>query len=322
VELKVPVARLDPLCFYTLRDAAIGNDAKARMRFAMWCVDNDLLSRAQLQVKKAAKADPKLLEDLAEGKYPEIREKIAARILASAEGDLAAGQIDMARQKLEILLARLSDTEAGGKARDVIRTCEAKGAEADAKAAADAQAKLDEAARKAGEARAKLLGEVDAEYEKGRADATDGLTEDDHGKALGIFERALGHGESAMKKLDSIEKRYPDDADFLSEAAARRQKLLQGMVKIHVHRADLYIWRGSLPNAKKEIDAARKLVPSSPDIEAAMQRLLAAEEDDDTLETRYLRERRQSGSRSPRRARAAAAAAAEHRIPSGELHNA
>ena len=35
VEVKVPVARLDPLCFYTLRDAAIGKDGQARIRFAV-----------------------------------------------------------------------------------------------------------------------------------------------------------------------------------------------------------------------------------------------------------------------------------------------
>lgn len=299
VELKVPVARIDPHCYYGLRDAALGDDAKARMRFALWCVDNDLLAQAKVQAQKAAKADPQLLEDLAGGKYPEIREKIAARVLASAERDISAGQFDVARQKLEMLLARLSDTEAGGKACEVIRQCEAKHAEAETKAAADAQAKLDETARKAAEGRAKLLSEVDSDLAKGRAVATDGLTEDDHGKALGLLEKALGHGEAAMKKLDAIEKRYPDDAELQTEAAKRRTKLLQGMVKVHVHRSDLYVWRGSIPNAQKELEAARKLVPSSPEIDAAAQRILAAEEEDDTFETRYLRERRQSGSRFP-----------------------
>lgn len=296
VELKVPVARLDPLCYYTLRDAAIGNDGKARIRFAVWCVENELFSRAKIQMRKAGEADPKLLEDLQAGKYPEIREGIAKRVLASAESDMAEGKFAPSRQKLEMLLARLSDTEAGSNARDVIRTLETKEAAADAKSAADAKAKLSEEAAKAEEKRARLLAEVDDDYTKGKALAMEGLTEDSDSKALDLLERALARGDEALKRLDSIEKQNAEDAALLAEAKQRRDRTIAGIVKVRIHRADLYIWRGSLPNAKKELDAARKLVPSSPDIDAAMQRLLAADEDD-PQELRYLRERRQSGSR-------------------------
>lgn len=296
VEVKVPVARLDPLCYYQLRDATIGADGKARLRFAVWCVENELFSRAKIQVRKAGEADPKLLEDIQAGKFPEIREGIAKRVLASAEEDMAKGRFDPARQKLEMLLARLSDTEAGSKSRDVIRTLEAKEAEAEAKAAADAKAKLSEEAAKSEEKRAKLLAEVDDEYTKGKALALEGLTEDDATKALDLFERALARGDEAMKKLDSIERLNAQDTQLLAEAKERRTKTVAGMVKLRIHRSDLYIWRGSLPNAKKELDAARKLDASNPEIDAAAQRLLAADEDD-PQELRYLRERRESGSR-------------------------
>lgn len=296
VEVKVPVARLDPLCYYALRDAAIGSDGKARLRFAVWCVENELFSRAKIQVRKAGEADPKLLEDIQAGKFPEIREGIAKRVLASAESDLAAGRLAPAREKVEMLLGRLSDTEAGSKARDVIRTIDAKETEAEAKAAAEAAAKLGEEAKKAEEARAKLLAAVDESYTKGKALAMEGLVEDSDVKALDLLEKALGHGDDALQKLDSIERLNAGDAALLEEAKARRAKTLAGMVKIRVHRADVYIWRGSLVNAKKELDAARKLVPSSPEIDAAAQRLLAADEDD-PQELRYLRERRETGSR-------------------------
>jgi hypothetical protein len=296
VELKVPVARLDVHWFYERRDAAIGDDAKARVKFALWCVENDLFSRAKIQVKKAAAADPKLIEELASGKYAEIREKIAGRILASAEADVAAGKFDTAREKIEILLARLSDTDAGAKARDAVRSLDSKQKEADAANDAAAKSKLDDAARKAGEERAKLLAAVDEEYAKGKELATDGLTEDNHGQALDLMEKALHRGEAAMKKLDAIEKEHAADADFMAEVKARRDKTRAGMVKIRIHRADLYIWRGSLPNAKKELDAARALDPSNPAIDAAMERLLAADDDDD-FDSRVRPEQRANGSR-------------------------
>jgi tetratricopeptide (TPR) repeat protein len=283
IELKVPVARLDPNWFYDRRDAAIGNDAKARVRFAVWCVENDLFSRAKIQVKKAAEADPKLMEDLAGGKYAEIREKIAGRILASADADVAAQKFGPAREKLEILLGRLSDTEAGGKARDAVRALDAKEASADAARDAAEKAKLDEAAKKAAETRAKLLADVDDEYAKGKQLATDGLTEDQPGKALDLLEKALARGDAAMKKLDAIEKdpKLVADAELMAEAKARRAKVTKGMVKVRIHRADLYMWRGSLSDAKKELDAAKAIDPTDPSINSALERLLAANDDDD-----------------------------------------
>lgn len=301
VELKIPVARLDPHCYYELRDKAIGaTDGKARLRFGVWAVEQGMFSRAKIQLRKAAEADPKLAEDIRAGKYPEIREGIAESVLKSAEADIAAGRFEVAREKLEILLARLSDTAAGGKACDVIVSLDAKASEAAAKAEAEAKAKLDEAARTQAEARAKLLAAVDEDYEKGRAHAREGLTEDNHGKALELMEKALADGTSAMKKLDAIEKEKAADAEFLAEAKARREKTVRGMVKIHIHRADLYMWRGSLPNAKKEIQAARELDPTNPEIAAAEARLLAAD-DDDTFESREYRQQRESGSRFPNR---------------------
>lgn len=296
VELKVPVARLDAQWFYVRRDAAIGDDAKARVRFAVWCVENDLFSRAKIQMKKAVAADPKLMDDLASGKYAEIREKIAGRILASAETDMAAAKFEPAREKLEILLARLSDTEAGDKARETIRTLETRQAQADAADAAAAQAKLDDAARKAADERRKLLADVDEDYAKGREAALEGLTEDNVGKALELMEKALTRGEGVLKKLDAMEKAHADDAQLVAEVKTRREKAVAGMVKVHIHRADLYMWRGSLPDAKKAIDAARALDPKNPAIDAAMERLLAADDDDD-FERRVRPEQRQSGNR-------------------------
>lgn len=296
VEVKIPASKVDPQCWYGLRDAAIGNDAKARVDFAVWCVEHDLYSHAKSQMKKAAAADPKLLEDLTAGKYPEIREGIAKRVLASAEADMSHGRLDAARQKLEMLLLRLSDTASGGRACDVIKVLDEKTAAAERQSAADAAAKLDAEAKKAADARAKLFEPADADYEKAKQLATEGLTEDSDQKALDHLAQALTRGAASMSKLDALEKAHAADADVVAGVAERRTKTVAGMVKLHVHRADLYIWRGSLPNAKKELDAASKLDPSNPDIASAMQRLLAADEDD-PLELRWLRERRETGSR-------------------------
>jgi tetratricopeptide (TPR) repeat protein len=208
---------------------------------------------------------------------------------------MAAGRLDNAREKLNIVLAKLPDTDAGDKARGVFRTLEVKEDEAEAKADAAAKEKLEDTARKTAEANAKLLASVDDEIAKARALATEGFTEDDCGKALELLERALGRGNQAMDKLDAIEKDHAQDLGLVEDAKARRKKLIAGIVRVRIQRADLYMWRGSIPNAKKEIDAAKAIDPTNPAISSAMERLMAANDDDDPLERRELRERRQAG---------------------------
>ena len=64
------------------------------------------------------------------------------------------------------------------------------------------------------------------------------------------------------------------------------------MVKAHVHRADIYTWRGSTNNARKEIEKARKLDPDNPDVTAAEERI-ADRDNQDALELSWQRNRRE-----------------------------
>jgi tetratricopeptide (TPR) repeat protein len=290
-ELVVPAAKLDPHFFYGLRDKAAGDDAKAHLKLALWAVEAGLFSRARAQVAKAAELDPQLVKDIEEGKLPEIREGIATKILESAREDAEAGRLEMAEKKLELLLARLPDTDAGTSAVEDYQALAPRLEEARAKAEQAERERLDEAARKADEERAKLFEDVDKDVAEGRKDLRAGLTEDSEQQTLVLLGRAITHGESALKRLERLAKDHPDDAVLAKKIEEYRLLITRAMVNAHLKRADVYTWRGATNDARQEIAAARELDPENPDLATAEQ-AVDYRESDDALGLRWQRERR------------------------------
>ncbi|HVG93326.1 MAG TPA: hypothetical protein VND21_02680, partial [Planctomycetota bacterium] len=108
VTMKLPSQRFDATYLYGLLDTKAGKDAKAHVDVALWAAERGLFSRAKAQMLKAEEIDPAFIAGLREGKFPQIREGLATQLFASAEGDVKAGRLDLAQQKLEVLLTRLS----------------------------------------------------------------------------------------------------------------------------------------------------------------------------------------------------------------------
>jgi hypothetical protein len=277
--VKVPASRLDPAWFYGHLDAMAGKDAKAHVDLASWAVEHGLFSRARAQIRKAEEIDPAYVKDVRENRFPEVREGIATQVLASAEGDVKAGRFEAAEEKLELLLLRLPDTEAGGRARDVMTSLEQAMEARDAKAVEDARAKLAEADRKAADERAAKFAEFDRDLAKVRKIAVEGLNEDSDSKALALLESALAKVKPRLADLDRIEKAAGTDAADLKEVADRRTRIQRAMVKVHLHRADIHLFRGNEKDAMREIDAAKAIDAQNPDV--ALAAIRASVSDDD-----------------------------------------
>jgi tetratricopeptide (TPR) repeat protein len=281
VEILIPADKLDAVYFYDQRDNACGTDAKARLRLALWAVDKGLFSRAQVQVQKAAEADPKLIADIREGKLPEIREGIAAHVLASARKDLVEGRLDNALQKVERLLVRAPDTPAGAEAADFLPEVEAAIALKAEKDHEKKMAALAEADRKVEEAREKILEPVREALKKAREVASKGLQEDNDNNAINALGQALEMGQSALADTEAILKKATEDAVLAEQAAALKEEITRALVKGYVHRGEMYLWRSSVPQAKEQADKAAELIPDDPSIEALQAQILSAEQDND-----------------------------------------
>ncbi|MDJ0975945.1 MAG: hypothetical protein QNJ98_15915 [Planctomycetota bacterium] len=301
-QMLVKAEQLDPHFFYEKRSAAAGDDAKAHLKLGLWAFENGLWSRAKIAVRKATELDPKLIADIQSGKLHEIRDKIAQRILESAKKDMKDGNAARAEKKLEALLARMADTEAGAGAAELIRECQRLSEEAAAQAEKERKAKMDADALAEEEAREKLLEPVRKDLLKGKELMTDGLTEDSESQALKLLRQAISKGESALKKIEKLEEKQADDAKLIETITEWKKKAIAAMVKMHIHRADIYAGRPSIPNAKKELEAARKLDPDNPNIDMAAQRIEDREEED-RWEIRWRRQRAAGEGRFGRRGR-------------------
>ncbi len=283
---------LDTHYFYDKRDDTLGDDARGRLKLALWSLEQGMFSRAKVQVERATEIDPQLVKDIRAGHLPEIREGIARRVLDSAQADIDGGDTQQAERKLEILLARMPDTEAGTEAAQVYRDLQDMVRGREARKQEEAHEKLEAEQQEIADDRRRLLAPVDRLLRRGKELMTDGLTEDSESKALRLLKDAIGKGKAALTRMDTIAKQHAQDTELMAEIDGRRQRTIAAMVKVYLRRADIYIWRGSIPNAKKEIDAARQLDPDNPDITATEARAEQREEQD-ALELRWTRNRRQ-----------------------------
>lgn len=279
VEMVIRADLLDAEWYYGLRDKAAGEDAKAHLKLAMWAIEKGLFSRAQVQVRRATELDPKLVKDIQEGTLPGIREGIAAKVLASSRADVKEGRFALAQRKVELILARMPDTPAGAEAADFLPEVEARVAEKEAKDLADARAKLAEAERKAEEARDRLLGPVEETLKKGQALGSKALAEDNQPQAIEMLGQALQMGEAALDRLDSIAKQKTEDEALAGRVAELRAKITAAMIKGYLHKAEMYVWRGSLPQAKAELARVNKLDPGNTDAMALGDRIVDTETD-------------------------------------------
>jgi hypothetical protein len=279
VEMFVRADLLDAAWFYGVRDRAAGEDAKAHLRLALWALDKGLFSRAEAQVRRAKELDAKLVQDIQEGTLPGIREGIAAKVLESARRDAKEGRAALALRKVELLLARAPDTPAGSEAAEFLPELEAKAAEAEAKEREAARAKLAEAERKAEEERDRLLAPVEETLAKGKALGSKSLLEDNQPKAIEMLGEALSMGKAALERLDSLAGKGEKDPALAARVADLRSRITAAMVKGTLHRAEMFFWRGSFPQAKGEIAKVEALEPGNPDAAALADRIEEAEKD-------------------------------------------
>jgi hypothetical protein len=79
----------------------------------------------------------------------------------------------------------------------------------------------------------------------------------------------MRHGQKLLKALDELAKDAAADPELAKEVADRRARINAGMVKAHLHRAEIYIFRGDAKEAQAEIAAAPAIDPENADVAAA-----------------------------------------------------
>jgi len=280
-DYTVDVDELDPHFFYTVRDKALGDDAAGRIRLAKYCVDNEMFSRAQVQMERAEAADAAVVEDFMKNEFPKIRDGIAQKLLEAGRRSLRRGSTKNANQYASIILTKFEGTpaEAGAEAlldevqKKIEEDENAKRAARRRKEARDearAEAKETREAEAAEKARDALLGGVERQMDAARRAYVDGLKARSVGQSQGPLEAAASRYEAAMKSAEQARAKAPDE-EARKALEEMRDESRDGAVQAYLALANGYASRGTYQKATTYCNKALALDPGN--VEAKQTRL-------------------------------------------------
>lgn len=262
----VPASECDKYFFYQVRNKAIGDDAKARIELAKYCVDNEMFSRAKAQMDSARAADPAVVEKFMETEFPKIKEGLGQRLLEAGRRSLRRGSSKNAKWYASIILTKFEGTQAEAGAEQLLDEVQAK---LDAKTAKKREQSRTVAAQKEArtekqtdEARDKALAPIEKLLDEGQKADTRGLKAKNLSSAKSAFESAVTKYTRALKRAEQSLAATADES--LKQALeGLRGEARQGAVQANLNLANTYWARGSHVQATKYANEALAIDPNN-----------------------------------------------------------
>lgn len=252
--ITVPAARLDPRCFYNLRNDAVGDDAKGRLALAQFAFDHDMWRQARVQFRRFRKLDPASADAFIKEHGLQIHEGVAECLLKDAQDADESGNLPAAREHCATLLALYPDTRAAEAAKTMFDAIQGK---IDAQRAQD---QAERAKRLDADRQSKLLqAEEDLKWGdtiRSRALRKTGTEEKD------TLDEAAHKYKLAINRLEEIEKTSKDEV-LTKEAAPILRTAVESAVNCYVSNAQYYLSRGDYPRAQQEAKAALAIDPNA-----------------------------------------------------------
>ncbi len=252
--ITVPAARLDPRCFYHLRNDAVGDDAKGRLALAQFAFDHGMWRQSRAQFQRFRKLDPASADAFIKSHGLEIHEGIAECLLEDATADADNGNLPAAREHCTTLLSLYPDTRAATGAKALLDTVQGKIDAQRAQYQAERAKRLDaerEATLQPAEADLKLGDTI-----RNRALQKTGTEEKD------TLDEAAAKYKLAIHRLEELLKTSKDDV-LKQEAAPLLATAKASAVSCYVSNAQYYLSRGDYPRAKQEAKNALALDPNA-----------------------------------------------------------
>ncbi|MHC4937840.1 MAG: tetratricopeptide repeat protein [Planctomycetota bacterium] len=267
--IEIPVEDCDSHFFYSVRDKAVGDDAKERIQLAKFCVSREMYSRAKAQMDQARSIDPAVVEEFMKTRFPEIKEKLADKLLKAGERALRRGSTKNAKKYASVILTKFEDTKAEPGAEKLLADAQAKLAEIEAKKRAQrrrSQKADEERAARQEEARRdgildpieKLMDRANEANERGLRAKNASEYREAFGRATERYERAA---KLAAKALEADE-----DEEMKKHLEEMRAESIEGAVHAYLNWANNLSARGSYQEAVKLCDKALALDPNNAEI--------------------------------------------------------
>jgi tetratricopeptide (TPR) repeat protein len=259
---------LDPRSFYEIRNAAIGDDAKAHIALAKFAAENGMFSRARMHYLIAKDLDPEYVEGLEKEELPAVREGVARKLLGEVEKALDDGRLEDARHRLADLLTIFFDTQSAIDAGplvdrlvgELIDLSNRRLAEARKAAEGASEEEVDRLETAARETLAPITGAVD----RARELNVRGLQEKSQSEALKLFNAAISGFDRALRELERMEPKAGDDNPVLvSMISGLRDSIQSELIEAHINMGGVYLARGSHQNALDKAKDALRVDPAS-----------------------------------------------------------
>jgi tetratricopeptide (TPR) repeat protein len=246
------MAQLDGRSVYQINSSLIPpKDAKAQLLAANFARDAGLYSHAVRRYGMATQLDP-ALQGQVEAEMRSLRRAAAGACMDRARTAIAKGDTAEAEKYLKILVDKLPAEPEANQAVAML----------DQYYAQNRAAKVAEADRKASESLQKDVAAGKKRYEQMVEKTRKGLQARGSGQAEGLFRGALNDGKAVLSELDSIDKKYDDQA-IRSQAASYREIVTEQMVEVHLHIASSLATHSDYQGAQREINQALSLDPKN-----------------------------------------------------------
>jgi len=264
--ITVPARDCEAYFYYTVRDRALGDDAKGRIQLAKFCVNNDMFPRAKAQMDRARSIDMEVVNDFMQNEFPKIKEGLAERVLNAGRRALRAGSTKMAKKYASLILTKFEGTKAEPEAEKLLDDTQKKidevkaGKRAQRRRSQKAEVELEQ--RQAERERDAVLGPIEKLLDGGSLANDLGLKAKNISGARNHFDTAGARYENAVKKADAALKgSHPED--LMQALKEMRADAVHGGVTAYLNAAHSLAARGSYNEAVKYTNKALALDPNN-----------------------------------------------------------
>ncbi|MDA1193705.1 MAG: hypothetical protein O2894_00820 [Planctomycetota bacterium] len=260
-------ADLDPQYYYGEWSDRAGKDAESHLRLAVFAFENGMFNQARSHYRKAQALDKALVEKFEAEIVPQIKEGIAAKLLAMARSAFAAKDYHKAEEIVAKILTRLEDTKAAAEARDILADVHLWELDHDQerllKRLTQYLPKDEAEALRVRDRIASRVAPIEKRIDNARNTVTRGLRTTSANRSKDIFKEAGLEFERQVKAVDKRVAEAGDDAALKEYLAGVREIAVREGVDAYLHAGNVYMVRTSFNDAKKMAAAALAVDPAS-----------------------------------------------------------
>jgi tetratricopeptide (TPR) repeat protein len=252
-DMTFTLDQLDQRSVYQVNSSLVPKDsARGQLQLGNFARDIDLFYQARRCYHQAEKADPSLKPEI-DKERALGRQRAAAFCMRNAQEGLAKNKTKDALHWLELLVQNLPDQPEAEQAALLL----------DQHYARERNSRDDELEREQTELIQKDLKKGKELYDRMIQRTQEGLTARNSGKAEDLWKDAIRDGTGALKEIERLAKKYPDDPRVQNGAEKYRRLTIEQLVCVHLHLASNASIQSSYNEALREVNAALALDPNN-----------------------------------------------------------